>query len=51
MANDEPIGYRESSIDGSLYVVGADGQSYTPEEYADHLEEQAIERAHTILDR
>ncbi|WP_327117317.1 hypothetical protein OHB12_07185 [Nocardia sp. NBC_01730] len=47
MANDEFIGCRESLIDGSMDMVGADGHSYTPEEYAGHLEEQAIERAQT----
>ncbi|MGW4717682.1 hypothetical protein [Nocardia sp. NPDC004260] len=44
------IGYRESFIDGTVYIVGDDGYSYTAEEYADLLEEQATDRAHELLD-
>ncbi|MGY1945359.1 hypothetical protein [Nocardia asiatica] len=39
------IGYRESFLDGVIYVVDADGFSYTAEEHADLLEEQGIDRA------
>ncbi|WP_159840232.1 hypothetical protein [Nocardia sp. CY41] len=44
------IGYLESSIDGTVYIVGDDGYSYTAEEYADLLEDRAIDHAHELLD-
>jgi hypothetical protein len=49
-AGPDAIGYRESSLDGHVYLVGDDGHSYTFEEYADHLGEYAIDHARDSYD-
>ncbi|WP_028478913.1 hypothetical protein [Nocardia sp. CNY236] len=50
MSLGDPIGHLHN-IDGSWSILGADGWCYDGEEYADLLEEQAIDRAHDILER
>lgn len=42
---EQPIGHRHCKTTGEWCVVGSDGYSYTPEDYAAHLEDQAIDRA------
>ncbi|MEA3531575.1 hypothetical protein [Nocardia sp. NPDC019304] len=44
-AGPDAIGYRESFLDGHVYLVGDDGHSYTFEKYADRLGERAIDHA------
>lgn len=46
----DPIGIMQSHIDGSVYIVGADGFPYAAEEYADLLRE-ANDRSPEYLQR
>lgn len=43
------IGYYESLIDGTISIVDDDGHIYSREEYADLLEERAVDRARDML--
>ncbi|WP_327112118.1 hypothetical protein OHB12_27745 [Nocardia sp. NBC_01730] len=52
MPNDnEPIGIRQSHIDGTLSIIGADGWPYSPEETADLLREASGGQSLELLQR
>lgn len=52
MANDnEPIGIRQSHIDGTLSIIGADGWPYTPEETVDLLRDTSEGQSLEVLER
>ncbi|MGO4649192.1 hypothetical protein AB4305_30255 [Nocardia sp. 2YAB30] len=52
MASDnEPIGIRQSYIDGTLSIIGADGWPYTPEETAELFREAKYGNSLELLER
>ncbi|MGO4649992.1 hypothetical protein AB4305_34520 [Nocardia sp. 2YAB30] len=52
MASDnEPIGIRQSHIDGTLSIIGADGWPYSPEETAELIRDTSVGRSLELLQR
>ncbi|WP_406267451.1 hypothetical protein OH799_22350 [Nocardia sp. NBC_00881] len=51
MTRDEPIGVRQSYIDGTLSIIGADGWPYTPEETAELFREAKHGDSLELLER
>ncbi|MEU2031633.1 hypothetical protein [Nocardia amamiensis] len=47
---DDGLRVRESLTDGSMQFIGPDGFPRTPEEHAEILEDEAIDRASELLD-
>lgn len=47
----EPVGIRQSYIDGSLSIIGADGWPYTPEETAELFREAKDGDSLELLER
>ncbi|WP_406268865.1 hypothetical protein OH799_25345 [Nocardia sp. NBC_00881] len=49
--DNEPIGIRQSYIDGSLSIIGADGWPYSPEETAELFREAKYGNTLELLER
>ncbi|WP_280246353.1 hypothetical protein [Nocardia abscessus] len=49
--DDDALRFRGFDADGTPQYVGPDGWPRTPEEHAEILEDEAIERARDVLDR
>ncbi|UAK34631.1 hypothetical protein K8O92_12770 [Nocardia asteroides] len=47
--DDDALRFRGFADDGTPQYVGPDGWPRTPEEHAEILEDEAIERAHNML--
>ncbi|MBF6299840.1 hypothetical protein IU459_20165 [Nocardia amamiensis] len=48
--DDDGLRVRESLTNGSVQFIGPDGFPRTPEEHAEILEDEAIDRAYELLD-
>ncbi|MEV6325649.1 hypothetical protein AB0M45_31455 [Nocardia sp. NPDC051787] len=48
--DDDGLRIRESLTDGSVQFIGPDGFPRTPDEHAEILEDEAIDRAFALLD-
>ncbi|WP_327111113.1 hypothetical protein OHB12_24825 [Nocardia sp. NBC_01730] len=47
--DNEPIGIRQSYVDGTLSIIGADGWPYSAEETADFLREASEDESLELL--
>ncbi|MGO4617940.1 hypothetical protein AB4305_30545 [Nocardia sp. 2YAB30] len=50
-SNNEPIGIRQSHIDGTWSIIGADGWPYSPEETAELLSDISGDQSLELLQR